>query len=102
MSAKANKQTVEKMWTALGRMDWEALMSCLHPEVHYQDVPTDDPGARGPENVVKRLRVAFDHLSKQDQELHHIAADGDVDVPDEFFFVVDLFGQILGRQFKTG
>lgn len=78
MSNEANKATVEKMWLALSQMDWETLKECLHPEIHYQDVPTDDPGAYGPENVVKRLRIAFDHLSKQEQVLHHIASDGDV------------------------
>jgi ketosteroid isomerase-like protein len=78
MSSEDNKKTVEKLWLALSQMDWETLKSCLHPEVHYQDVPTEDPGAHGPENVVKRLRIAFDHLSKQEQVLHHIAADGDV------------------------
>lgn len=78
MSSEENKRTVERMWLALSQMDWETLKSCLHPEVLYQDVPTDDPGARGPENVVKRLGIAFDHLSKQEQILHHIAADGDV------------------------
>ena len=78
MSTDVNRKTVETMWAALGRMDWETLKSCLHPEVHYEDVPTEDPGAHGPENVVKRLRIAFDHLEKQEQVLHHIAADGDV------------------------
>ena len=76
--AEANKKTVETMWRALSQFDWETLKSCLHPEVHYQDVPTEDPGAHGPENVVKRLRIAFDHLTSQEQELHHLAADGDV------------------------
>ena len=78
MSNEDHRQTVETMWRALSRMDWETLVSCLHPEVHYRDVPTDDPGAHGPENVVKRLRIAFDHLDRQEQVLHHIAADGDV------------------------
>ncbi len=78
MSSAVNKETVLRMWLALSRMDWETLRSCLHPEVHYRDVPSDDPGAHGPENTVKRLRIAFDHLSRQEQTLHHIAAEGDV------------------------
>ena len=78
MSSEANKQTVEKMWKALAAFDWDTLKSCLHPEVHYQDVPTEDDGAIGPENVVRRLSVAWDHLEKQEQTTHHIAADGDV------------------------
>jgi limonene-1,2-epoxide hydrolase len=78
MSAQENKQTVQTMWSALSAMDWEKLKSCLHPGIHYEDVPTEDPGAHGPENVVKRLRIAFDHLSDHHHEIHHIAADGDV------------------------
>ena len=73
-----HRATVERMWAALSRMDWDTMTACLHPEIFYQDVPTDDPGAHGPENVVKRLRIAFDHLTKQEQVLHHLAVDGDV------------------------
>ena len=78
MSAQENKKTVEKMWNALSAMDWETLKSCLHEDVHYEDVPTEDPGAHGPDNVVKRLGIAFDHLADHGHVLHHIAADGDV------------------------
>jgi hypothetical protein len=56
-----NKATLEKMWRALSQFDFETLKSCLHPDVHYEDVPTEDSGAIGPENVVARLSVAWDH-----------------------------------------
>jgi ketosteroid isomerase-like protein len=78
MSDSDNKSTVEKMWRALSDMDWETMKACMHPEIHYQDVPSDDPGAHGPENCVKRLQIAFSHLSKQEQETHHIVAEGGV------------------------
>jgi hypothetical protein len=52
MSIEENRKTVETLWSALTAVDWETLKSCLHPEVHYDDVPTEDPGAHGPENVV--------------------------------------------------
>ena len=73
-----NKATVEAMWQALSDMDWDAMKNCMHPDIHYRDVPSDDPGAHGPENTVKRLMIAFAHLEKQEQETHHIAADGNV------------------------
>jgi ketosteroid isomerase-like protein len=73
-----HKATVKKMWKALADFDFDTLKSCLHPEVFYEDVPTEDAGAHGPENVVKRLSVAWDHITRQDQITHHIAADGDV------------------------
>ena len=47
-----NKKSVETMWQALSAMDREALKGCLAEDIHDEDVPTEDPGARGPENVV--------------------------------------------------
>lgn len=78
MSSDANRKTVETMWAALSAMDWETLKGCLAPDVHYEDVPTQDPGADGPENVVRRLAIAFDHLSDHQHTIHHIAAEDDV------------------------
>jgi len=78
MSNEANRQTVETMWNALTAMDWETLKSCLSPDIHYEDVPTEDPGAHGPENVIKRLRIAFDQITGHEHEIHHIASDADV------------------------
>ena len=62
MSREENLQTIERMWAALSAQDWETLKGCLDPEVQYEDVPTEDTGATGPENTVRRLRIAFDHL----------------------------------------
>ncbi len=78
MAAEENKQTVRKMWEALSLKDWETLKSCLAEDVHYEDIPTEDPGARGPENVVKRLRIAFDQLSDHEHTIHHLICEGDV------------------------
>jgi ketosteroid isomerase-like protein len=66
------------MWRALSDMDWDTLKSCLHPDVHYEDVPTEDPGAHGPENVVKRLAIAFDHLVDHQHTTHHLVCEGNV------------------------
>ena len=80
MSSNANKAIVGKMWRALSDMDWDAMKACMHPQIHYRDVPSDDPGAHGPENCVKCLQIAFKHLQQQEQEqvTHHIACEGDV------------------------
>ena len=75
MSVESNRATVEKMWQALSDMDWQAMMSCMHPDIFYQDVPSDDPGAHGPENCVKRLKIAFNHLEKQEQTTHQLIVD---------------------------
>ncbi|MEM9256422.1 MAG: nuclear transport factor 2 family protein [Pseudomonadota bacterium] len=78
MSNEHNKSVVLNLWQALGEMNWDAMKACMHPDVHYEDVPSDDPGAHGPENTIKRLQIAFNHLQKQEQVTHHIAAEGDV------------------------
>ena len=77
-SAETNREVVKTMWQAMGNMDWDTMKSCMHPDIHYQDIPTDDPGAVGPENCVKRLMIAFAHLQKQEQVTHHLVAEGDV------------------------
>ena len=78
MSIEENKKTVETMWHALSDMDWETVKTCLTDDVFYEDVPTEDVGAHGPENVVKRLAIAFDHLVDHQHTLHHLVAEGDV------------------------
>lgn len=78
MSEENNKAVVKTMWDALSQMDWEGMKACMHPEIFYEDVPSDDPGAKGPENCVKRLKIAFEHLSKQEQITHSLAGEGDL------------------------
>ena len=77
MSIEANRKNIETMWNALSAKDWETLKSCLTDDVFYEDVPTEDPGARGPENVVVRLRIAFDHLIDHQHTIHHLVVEGD-------------------------
>ena len=77
MSEKQNRETVDTMWRALSGKDWDTLKSCLDDDVHYEDVPTEDTGAIGPENVIRRLRIAFDHLIDHQHTIHHLAVDED-------------------------
>jgi ketosteroid isomerase-like protein len=99
--AEQNKKTVETMWAALTAMDWETLKSCLTDDIHYEDVPTEDPGARGPENTVRRLAVAFDHLKDHDHVIHHIVADGDVVFLDHTETWTFKTGETAVNQFAT-
>lgn len=78
MSIEANKRTVATMWTALSAKDWDTLSACLADDVHYEDVATDDSGARGPANVIRRLRIAFDHIDRHQHTVHHMACEGDL------------------------
>ena len=96
-----NKELVLRLWKSLSDFDWDALKSCLHPEVHYRDAPSDDPGAHGPENVVKRLSIAWDHLERQEQSTHAIAAEGDLVFLEHTETWVFKTGETAGHTFVT-
>jgi len=98
---EANKQTVHALWNALSAMDWETLKSCLSDDVHYEDVPTEDPGARGPDNVVKRLAIAFDQLVDHQHTIHHLVCEGDVVFLDHTEVWTFKTGEKATNQFAT-
>ena len=101
MSIEANRKTVERMWNALTAFDWETLKSCLCEDIHYEDVPTEDPGARGRENVVKRLGIAFDHLIDHEHTIHHLVCEGDVVFLDHTEVWTFKTGEKASNQFAT-
>ena len=101
MSIEENKKTVETMWAALSDMNWKTLKSCLSDDIHYEDVPTDDPGARGPENVVKRLAIAFNQLTDHQHTIHHLVADNDVVFLDHTEVWTFKTGEKATNQFAT-
>ena len=82
-------------------MDWETLKSCLAKDIHYEDVPTEDAGARGPENVVKRLQIAFNHLIDHEHTIHHLVAEGDLIFLDHTEVWVFKSGEKATNQFAT-
>ncbi len=52
------------MWQALSRRDWGALKTYLSDDCIYLDMPVG-PGAaaRGPEDIVKRLKIGIEPLA---------------------------------------
>lgn len=101
MSIETNKQTVERLWAALSAMDWDTLRSCLCQDAFYEDVPTEDPGAHGPDNIVRRLAIAFDHLVDHQHSIHHIVAEGDVVFLDHTEVWTFRSGEKARNQFAT-
>lgn len=77
MAERENKETVSRMWNCLYRKDWEGLKSELADDCFYEDVPAPDPGATGPDNVVKRLRIGLDHVIRFEHDIHRTVAEGD-------------------------
>jgi len=77
VSETQNRQLVERLWECLYRKDWDGLSDCIAPDGHYEDVPTPDPGATGPANIVKRLRIGLDPVVRFEHEQHRMVAEGD-------------------------
>jgi len=77
MAEAENRELVARMWSALYAKDFDGVAALIADDGHYEDVPTPDPGATGPENVVKRLRVGLDPVERFEHEIHRVVAQGD-------------------------
>lgn len=71
-----NLEIVRRLWDALYRKDWETVADCIAPDGHYEDVPAPDPGATGPENVVRRLRIGLDPVVRFEHDIHRVVSQG--------------------------
>jgi limonene-1,2-epoxide hydrolase len=56
--------TILAMWQALSKRDWESVKSFLSDDCIYLDVPTGPTlAARGPEDIVKRIKLGLEDLA---------------------------------------
>ncbi len=101
MSIEENRKVVETLWQALSDRDWATLESCMTDDVFYEDVPTEDEGAHGPANVVKRLSIAFSHLIDHQHTIHHLVADEDTVFLDHTEVWTFKTGEKATNQFAT-
>jgi ketosteroid isomerase-like protein len=77
VGTEENKQLVARMWDCLYCKDFDGVAACIAEDGLYEDVPAPDRGARGPANVVKRLRVGLDPVVRFEHEVHRVVAEGD-------------------------
>lgn len=65
MSVEPNpKAVVTGMWQALSDRDWRALAGFLADDCIYLDVPVGPAAAaRGPEDIIKRLKIGLEPLA---------------------------------------
>ncbi len=77
-TADANRTVVAGFWAALYDRDWDRIGSFFGPDSQYTDVcsPADDV-ARGPGQIVARLRLGLEPISGYTHELRLVVADGD-------------------------
>jgi len=74
----ANKERVQAFWTTLYQRDWDAIGRFFGPDSEYTDVPSpEDDVARGPEQIVARLRLGLEPISEYEHHLRLMVAAGD-------------------------
>jgi limonene-1,2-epoxide hydrolase len=62
-STIAVRDVVLGMWQALSRRDWDAVKTFLSEDCLYVDMPVPAASARGPENIVTRLKLGLEPLA---------------------------------------
>jgi limonene-1,2-epoxide hydrolase len=56
-------EAVVGLWQALSRRDWDAVKTFLSPDCLYVDMPMPAVSARGPEDIVQRLKLGLEPLA---------------------------------------
>lgn len=57
--------TVLGLWAALSKRDWDGIKTFLADDCIYIDVPTGPAlAARGPDDIVKRLKIGLEPLAE--------------------------------------
>lgn len=58
------EDTIRGLWKALSARDWECLKEFVSDDCIYLDIPTGPAAAaRGPEDIVKRLKIGLEPLA---------------------------------------
>lgn len=57
------EEVVLGMWKALSDRDWEGVASFLSDDCLYVDMPMPSVSARGPENILAKLKIGLESLS---------------------------------------
>ena len=67
------------LWDALYARDWDRVRSFFGPESIYLDMPTGPTAAaRGPGDIVKRLRLGLDDLTGYDHGPTTVVSQGEI------------------------
>ena len=65
------------MWAALSARDWDAVKTFLSDDCIYLDMPVGPTAAaKGPDDIVKRLRIGLEPLSSYENFTGLLVADG--------------------------
>jgi len=71
------ERTVLGMWRALSARDWDQVKTHLAPDCIYADMPVGPAAAaRGPEDIIKRLKIGLEVLHGYENHDGLLVADG--------------------------
>ena len=71
-----NRRTIEQFWSDMYGADWPAFTAHFTEDATYTDAPTpDDEFARGPAEILARLRLALDPLESISDDRGLMVAD---------------------------
>jgi limonene-1,2-epoxide hydrolase len=71
------EDTVHGLWKALSARDWEAVKSSVSDDCIYADMPVGPAAAaRGPEDIVKRLKIGLEPLASYENHDGLMVCDG--------------------------
>ena len=101
MSVDDNRRVVAAMWSALYAKDFEGVARYIAEDGHYEDVPAPDPGATGPQNVLKRLRVGLEPVERFEHEIHRVVAEGENVVVEHTEIWHFATGEVIRTPFVT-
>lgn len=74
----APKEVVASLWSALAKRDWDAVADVLADDCIYYDVPVGPAAAaRGPQDVVARLRIGLEQLADYENFDGRMVGEGD-------------------------
>jgi limonene-1,2-epoxide hydrolase len=78
MTAAENKSRISSFWAALYEREWDAIARYLAADSEYTDVPSPaDDVARGPDQIVARLRLGLERISSYEHHLRLMVAEDD-------------------------
>jgi limonene-1,2-epoxide hydrolase len=76
VSTTGVRDVVLGLWQALSRRDWDAIKTFLTDDCLYVDMPVPALAARGPEDIVKRLKVGLEPLAGYENHDGVLVANG--------------------------
>jgi limonene-1,2-epoxide hydrolase len=71
------EDTVRGLWKALSARDWDGVKASVSDDCIYVDMPVGPTAAaRGPEDIVKRLKIGIEPLASYENFTGLLLADG--------------------------